>query len=74
MTKLIEPDGGVLLFENQNDAIRSKKYDALGYATTYSYRNDKAFTGVSDANGNVTREQDALGRTKRNGPGSSLNP
>ena len=63
MTKLVEPDGAVLLFENQGDAIRSKKYDAQGYATTYSYRADKAFTGVSDVNGNVTREQDALART-----------
>ncbi|MHB1215308.1 MAG: DUF6531 domain-containing protein [Thiobacillus sp.] len=63
MTQLTEPDGGILLFENQGDAIRSKKYDALGYATAYSYRADKAFTGVSDANGNVTREQDALTRT-----------
>lgn len=63
MTQLREPDGGVLLFENQGDAIRSKKYDALGYATTYSYRADKAFTGTSDQFGNVTREQDALNRT-----------
>lgn len=63
MTKLVEPDGAVLLFENQGDAIRSKKYDGLGYATTYSYRSDKAFTGTSDAFGNVTREQDALNRT-----------
>jgi len=63
MTKLKEPDGAVLLFENQNDAIRSKKYDALGYATSYSYRLDRAFAGNSDAHGNVTREQDALGRT-----------
>jgi YD repeat-containing protein len=63
MTKLVEPDGGVLLFENQGDAIRSRKYDALGYATSYSYRLDRAFTGTSDAFGNVTREQDALNRT-----------
>lgn len=63
MTQLKEPDGAVLLFENQNDAIRSKKYDALGYATTYSYRLDRAFTGTSDQFGNVTREQDALNRT-----------
>ncbi|WP_018079022.1 RHS repeat-associated core domain-containing protein [Thiobacillus denitrificans] len=63
MTQLREPDGGVLLFENQGDAIRSKKYDAQGYATSYSYRADKAFAGASDANGNVTREQDALNRT-----------
>ncbi|MBT0960257.1 RHS repeat-associated core domain-containing protein [Denitromonas iodatirespirans] len=63
MTKLVEPDGGVLLFDNQGDAIRSKKYDALGYATSYSYRLDRAFTGTSDVFGNVTREQDALNRT-----------
>ncbi|MEI7465732.1 MAG: DUF6531 domain-containing protein, partial [Burkholderiales bacterium] len=63
MTKLVEPDGGVLLFENQGNAIRSKKYDSLGYATTYSYRGDRAFTGTSDAFGNVTREQDALNST-----------
>lgn len=60
MTKLVEPDGGVLLFENQGDAIRSKKYDALGYATIYSYRNDKAFAGTSDAFGNVTRKQTSI--------------
>lgn len=63
MTQLTEPDGAVLLFENQADAIRSKKYDALGYATTYSYRADRAFTGNADTFGNVTREQDALNRT-----------
>jgi RHS repeat-associated protein len=63
MTKLVEPDGAVLLFENQGDAIRSKKFDALGYATTYSYRADKALTGTSDQFGNVTRELDALNRT-----------
>ncbi len=63
MTKLVEPNGAVLLFENQGDAIRSKKFDALGYATTYSYRADRALTGSSDVFGNVTREVDALGRT-----------
>ena len=35
MTKLAEADGARLLFENQGDAIRSKKYDALGYATSF---------------------------------------
>ncbi|MDP2810166.1 MAG: hypothetical protein Q8O34_08455, partial [Rhodocyclaceae bacterium] len=61
LIQLTEPDGGILLFDNQGDAIRSKKYDALGYATTYSYRADKAFTGASDNFGNVSRERDALG-------------
>jgi RHS repeat-associated protein len=61
MTKLVEPDGGVLQFENQADFMRFRKYDALGYATTYSYRSDRAFTGLADQE-NVTREQDALGR------------
>lgn len=63
MTKLIEPDGAALLFENSADGLRNKKYDGLGYATAYSYRNDKALAGSSDAAGNVTREQDPLGFT-----------
>ncbi|MCK9609227.1 MAG: DUF6531 domain-containing protein, partial [Methylomonas sp.] len=61
MTKLTEPDGGVLIFENQNgDGIRNKKYDALGYATIYSYRSDHGFGSASDTGGNVSRERDAL--------------
>ncbi|WP_081733733.1 RHS repeat-associated core domain-containing protein [Methylomonas sp. 11b] len=63
MTKLEEADGGLLLFENQSDGIRNKKYDALGYATQYSYRLDKALSGASDTGGNVSREQDALNQT-----------
>ena len=63
LARLDEPDGGILLFENQDDAIRSRKVDAVGYSTTYSYRSDKAYIGPSDAHGNVTRELDALGRT-----------
>jgi RHS repeat-associated protein len=63
MTKLVEPDGAILLFENTPEGLRNKKYDALGYATTYSYRVDRAFTGASDASGNVTREQDATGKS-----------
>ena len=63
MTKLIEPDGAELLFENSPDGLRNKKYDGLGYATAYSYRNDKALTGASDTSGNVTREQAPLGFT-----------
>ena len=61
MTKLTEPDGAVLIFENQSaDGIRNKKYDALGYATTYSYRADRSFGSASDNGGNVSRERDAL--------------
>ncbi|PKM36432.1 MAG: hypothetical protein CVV06_11095, partial [Gammaproteobacteria bacterium HGW-Gammaproteobacteria-10] len=60
MTKLTEPDGAVLIFENQGDGIRNKKYDALGYASTYSYRLDRSFGSASDNGGNVSRERDAL--------------
>ncbi|WP_232417770.1 RHS repeat-associated core domain-containing protein [Methyloversatilis thermotolerans] len=63
LVRLDEPDGGILLFENQDEAIRSRKVDALGYSTAYSYRSDKTYTGPSDVHGNVTRELDALGRT-----------
>ena len=64
MTKLVEPDGAILQFENNADTtLRFKKFDALGFATTYSYRADKAFAGASDTGGQVTREQDALGQT-----------
>ncbi|MDP2788297.1 MAG: DUF6531 domain-containing protein, partial [Pseudomonadota bacterium] len=60
LEKLTEPDGAILLFENTPEGLRNKKYDAQGYATTYSYRLDRAFAGASDAGGQVTREQDAL--------------
>jgi RHS repeat-associated protein len=60
LTRLEEPDGGVLLFANQNDGLRYQKYDALGYATNYSYRSDRSFGSASDNGGNVSRERDAL--------------
>jgi RHS repeat-associated protein len=63
LDKAIQPDGGIIYFENQGDAIRSKKFDAIGYPTTYSYRNDFSYEGVSNTGGNVTRELDALGNT-----------
>jgi len=65
MVKMVEPDGGVLLFENQNNGLRNKKYDALGYATEYSYRKDQALGADtwSDTAGNVSLEKDAEGRT-----------
>lgn len=68
MTRLDEPDGAILLFENQDDsALRFKKTDALGYSTTYSYNTaaDRPIgpSVVSNSNGNVTREKDAFGYT-----------
>ncbi len=60
LIRLEEPDGGVLLFANQNDGLRYQKYDALGYATNYSYRSDRSFGSASDNGGNVSRERDAL--------------
>lgn len=63
MTKLTEPDNAILQFENSADGLRFKKYDGLGYATTYSYRTDRGFTGASDTGGQVTLEKDALTNT-----------
>lgn len=63
MTKLTEPDNGILMFSNTSDLLRYLKTDALGYKTTYSYRNDHATTGLSDTGGNVTQEQDTLSYT-----------
>lgn len=62
LTKLIQSDGSQLLFENNTtDGLRYKKYDAKGRATVYSYKADRSLTGaVSDVNGLVTREQNAL--------------
>ncbi len=64
MTKLIEPDNGVLLFENNEDGLRFNKFDALGNRTRYSYHSNRNLTGIaSDTQGLVTREQDALNFT-----------
>ena len=63
MTKLIEPNGAMLMFGNQGDGLRYLKYDGLGYATQYSYHSAKTFNTASDNGGNVSREQDALGQT-----------
>jgi len=51
---------GVLIFSNQADGLRYQKYDALNYATQYSYRSDRSFGNASDNGGNVSRERDAL--------------
>jgi len=65
MVKMVEPDGAMLLFDNQNNGLRNKKYDALGYATEYSYRKDYALGAStwSDTYGNVSVEKDAQGQT-----------
>lgn len=74
MTKMIEPDGGILYFTSQADSLRASKTDALGYKTQYSYCLNNSLTtcpnsaannntGGSDTGGNVTLEQDTLGYT-----------
>jgi RHS repeat-associated protein len=60
LTKLTEPDKAILLFDNSADGLRYKKSDGLGYSTSYSYRADRALTGVSDTAGQVTLEKDPL--------------
>lgn len=64
LTKLSEPDGGILSFgSNTTILLRNKKTDALNYVTTYSYRTDFATIGGSNTHGNVTQETDPLGST-----------
>jgi len=64
LIKLVEPDKGILLFENNADGLRYLKRDALGNTTTYSYNNARTLTGeATNTFGQVTREQDALGNT-----------
>jgi RHS repeat-associated protein len=63
LKKLTEPDNGIFLFENNADSLRSKKYDPLGYTTSYSYRSDRTFGTASDTGGEVTREQDHQSNT-----------
>lgn len=64
LTKLTEPDGAIMLFENTPDGLRYNKTDGLGYETFYSYQQDRAINNLaSDTNGLVTLEQDALGQT-----------
>jgi YD repeat-containing protein len=68
LTRLEEPDGGILLFSNNDNGLRCSKTDGMGYQTWYKYAtstatyDDKA-CGAADAFGNVTREIDALGRS-----------
>lgn len=64
LKKLVEPNKGILLFENNDDGLRYKKYDAIGSRTQYSYHTDRSLAGkASNTLGQVTREQDALGYT-----------
>ena len=64
LVKLVEPDRGILLFDNSEDGLRYKKTDTLGYQTTYSYRLDRALNdGASDSGGNVTLEKDDYDKT-----------
>jgi RHS repeat-associated protein len=64
LVKLKEPDGGILLFENNEDGLRYKKTDALGYQTLYAYNSSRTLDGAaSDTYGNVTHEQDAYANT-----------
>ena len=70
LTKLEEPDGGVLLFKHTAaDGLRFQKRDALGYATNYSYNAVGTIAGCDQtgtvdcqatAGGNIIVEQDAL--------------
>jgi RHS repeat-associated protein len=66
--KMINADGGILYFGTQGDGLRYTKFDALGYATQYSYCKNLSLTActtgatsmLSDTGGNVSLEQDAL--------------
>ncbi|PPD36899.1 MAG: hypothetical protein CTY18_03710 [Methylomonas sp.] len=60
MTQLKEPDGALMRFDNSADGLRNQRTDPLGYATQYSYRLDKAFTGLSDTGGQVSLQRNAL--------------
>lgn len=62
LEKLRNPDGGYLLFENNQDGLRYAKTNAIGYETKYSYHTGEYLTGIaSNTGGKITREQDALG-------------
>jgi RHS repeat-associated protein len=66
LTKLSQPDGGILTFRHDEDGRRFEKTNALGYNTSYSYCTDRVLGDCAEgtsAHGNVTLEQDALGAT-----------
>ena len=69
MTKMIEPDGGILYFASQNDSLRACKTDALGYATLYSYNQNQSlytytntnYTGCTVSSSNTATNSDTGG-------------
>ncbi len=67
LLKLKEPDGAILRFKNNENGLRYKKIDGLGYETAYSYvadplTNEPDLSGpASNTWGNVTLERDAAG-------------
>jgi len=64
LIKLVNPGAGIQLFENNEDGLRYVKYNPLGQRTRYSYNTDQTLEGgASDTQGQVTREEDALGNT-----------
>ena len=66
LTKLINGDKSIQLFENNAEGLRFKKTDALGFTTQYAYTTDRLAdqsTQPSDTFGKVTLEQDHLGQT-----------
>ena len=64
LVKFVKPDKGILLFENNEDGLRYIKHNALGQRTRYSYHSSRNLSGAaSDTNGQVTREENALGHT-----------
>jgi RHS repeat-associated protein len=68
LTKLTEPDGGVLQFKHNPNGRRFHKQDAMGFTTLYSYCTAQTFTGCAvDAGqgGKVTAERDPLGGTTK---------
>jgi RHS repeat-associated protein len=64
LLQLTQADGSIQKFDNNAiDGLRYSKTDGLGYVTKYSYRSDFTFGTATNTNGNVTLEQDPLGRT-----------
>jgi RHS repeat-associated protein len=64
LVKLVEPDQGIMLFENNADGLRYTKYNQLGQRTRYSYESNHGLSGeASDTFGKVTREEDPMGNT-----------
>ena len=64
LTKIKQPDGGILFFDHTGEGLRFRKTNGLGFATAYSYCNARTVDGcASDSGGNVTLEMNPLGHT-----------